>query len=86
MATGTESRTFLPAMPIDDLRHAPAIDDADAPPLDAPVRAAAEPAGAEFSWAFGRPVASAAGDDPAWREFLAPGASGDDAWLDYLRR
>lgn len=86
MATATEFRKPLPAMPIDDLRHAPAIDDSDASPLEAPVRAASAPAGAEFSWAFGRPVSGDAGDAPAWREFLAPGASGDDAWLDYLRR
>lgn len=86
MTSVSESRTPLPAMPIDDLRHAPAIDDSGASPLEVPVRAASAPAGAEFSWAFGRPVTSTAGDDPAWREFLAPGASGDDAWLDYLRR
>lgn len=73
-------------MPIDDLRHAPAFDESDAPAVESPVRAAAVTPGAEFAWAFGRPVATAAGDDPAWREFLAPGASADDAWVDYLRR
>ena len=73
-------------MPIDDLRHAPAFDDSDAPALERPVRAATVTRGAGFAWAFGRPEATPAGDAPAWREFLAPGASADDAWLDYLRR
>ncbi|WP_374473915.1 hypothetical protein [Arenimonas sp.] len=73
-------------MPIDDLRHAHLPENADALPVEEAVRAAPALPGAPFAWAFGGPVATAGGDAPAWREFLAPGASGDDAWLDYLRR
>lgn len=82
---GNEFRTVPPAMPIDDPRHAHLPDDADALPVDAPVRVAPAPARAMFAWAVGQPVATGDADAPAWREFLAPGASDDDAWLDYLR-
>lgn len=86
MASGSEPPLPPHTMPIDDLCHAPAFDDSDALAPEDPKRAALAPAGAEFAWAFGRPLATPAGDDPAWREFLAPGASADDAWVDYLRR
>lgn len=73
-------------MPIDDPRHTPAPDESDALLAEIPPAGARTQAGADFAWAFGRPAATAAGDAPAWREFLAPGAGGDDAWVEFLRR